>query len=65
MLVKQFSERVLPSFESGAGAAECGNGKYKVVIDKVFPLAEIHQAHEYMESNANVGKIGISIAEGN
>lgn len=63
MLVQRFSEQVLPSFESGAGASECGNGKYKVVVDKVFPLDEIQQAHEYMESNANVGKIGISIAE--
>ena len=29
----------------------------KPVVDKVFPLAEASEAHRYMESNANFGKI--------
>ena len=31
------------------------------VVDRVYPLAEAQQAHEYMESNANTGKIVLSV----
>jgi tumor protein p53-inducible protein 3 len=33
------------------------NGKLKPIIDKVFNLSEAAEAHKYMESNANIGKI--------
>ena len=33
------------------------------VIDRVFPLEEVAEAHRYMESNANFGKIVLSIAD--
>ena len=26
-------------------------------MDRVFPLEEVQAAHEYMESNQNIGKI--------
>jgi len=31
------------------------------VVDRDFPLEQVTQAHEYMESNANFGKIILSI----
>jgi len=27
------------------------------IVDRVFPIAEVREAHRYMESNANIGKI--------
>ena len=33
------------------------NGRMKVVIDKVFNMSEVAKAHEFMESNQNIGKI--------
>ena len=35
--------------------------KIKPVIDKVFTFKQIQQAHEYMESNQQIGKIVISV----
>ena len=37
-------------------------GRVKAVIDRVFPLDEAAEAHAYMESNANFGKIVLDIA---
>ncbi len=34
-----------------------GDGRLKPVVDRVFPMAEAAQAHRYMETNANFGKI--------
>lgn len=36
-------------------------GKFKPRIDKVFPFAEIVAAHRYMESNAQIGKIVVTV----
>ena len=36
-------------------------GDFKPRIDKTFPLAEIVKAHEYMESNAQIGKIVVTV----
>ena len=47
-LTQQFVRRLLPLFESGRLAP---------VVDRVFPLEEVAEAHRYMESNANFGKI--------
>ena len=33
------------------------SGAFKPLIDKTFPFAELVEAHRYMESNAQVGKI--------
>jgi len=27
------------------------------IVDRVFPLADVAEAHRYMESNSNFGKI--------
>ncbi len=37
------------------------NGQLKPTIAKVFPFDQIVAAHEYMESNAQVGKIVVSV----
>lgn len=36
-------------------------GDFKPRIDKVFPLARIADAHRYMESNAQIGKIVVTV----
>lgn len=48
LITAQFRQHVLPLFASG---------KLRPVVDKVFPLSEAAEAHRYMESNANFGKI--------
>jgi len=47
-LTQQFVSRVLPLFESGT---------VRPIVDREFPLAEVSEAHRYMETNANFGKI--------
>ena len=44
----QFKRHVLPLI---------ADGRIQPVIDRTFPLEEVSEAHEYMESNANFGKI--------
>ncbi|MGC2507426.1 MAG: zinc-binding dehydrogenase, partial [Candidatus Acidiferrales bacterium] len=36
-------------------------GKFKPVIDRVFPFSQIAEAHRYMESNAQLGKIVVKV----
>ena len=38
-------------------------GRLKPVIDSVFPLAEVEQAHERIEAGEHVGKIVLEVAE--
>jgi NADPH2:quinone reductase len=33
------------------------SGKVKVIIDRIFPFAQVKEAHEYFESGAHVGKV--------
>jgi putative PIG3 family NAD(P)H quinone oxidoreductase len=47
-LTQEFARRILPQVASG---------RIVPVVDRVFPLAEVSAAHEYMETNANFGKI--------
>jgi NADPH:quinone reductase-like Zn-dependent oxidoreductase len=47
-LVSRFTRDVIPLFETG---------KVKPVIDKVMKLSEVAEAHKYVESNANIGKV--------
>jgi putative PIG3 family NAD(P)H quinone oxidoreductase len=51
-VTQRFAHEVLPLFDSGA---------VHPVIDRRFPLAEAPDAHRYMESNANVGKILLDV----
>lgn len=47
-LTQEFARRMLPLFASERLVA---------VVDRVYPLEEVAEAHRYMESNANFGKI--------
>ncbi len=51
-LTEQFRRHVLPLLESG---------RLRPVVDRVFPLAQAADAHRYMESNANFGKIVLAV----
>ncbi len=51
-LTHLFRKKVLPQFE---------NGNLHPVIDKVFPLAEAEQAHAYVASNQNFGKVVLKV----
>ncbi|HEX9259783.1 MAG TPA: NAD(P)H-quinone oxidoreductase [Acidimicrobiales bacterium] len=51
-VTQRFARDVLPLFESGA---------LKPVIDRRFPLGDIGEAHEYLESNASIGKVLIDV----
>jgi NADPH:quinone reductase-like Zn-dependent oxidoreductase len=37
------------------------SGQVKPLVDRVFPLAEIAAAHQYLESNQSFGKVVIEI----
>ena len=50
---QRFGSEVLPLFESGV---------ISPVIDRRYDFMDIAQAHTYMESNANIGKIVIDIS---
>ncbi|KAM8953449.1 quinone oxidoreductase PIG3 [Pelodytes ibericus] len=56
-LVKAFTEQALPYFTSG------GSVELKPVVDSVFPLKKISDAHQRMENNQNTGKIVLQIPE--
>ena len=50
---KAFAEALLKDFDAGV---------LKPIIDKRFTLDQIVAAHEHMESNANIGKIVVTVA---
>lgn len=52
-LVQQFIREMGPFFQTG---------KLKPVIDRVYPLDEVREAHQYMESNQNIGKVVLQVA---
>ncbi len=47
-LVQDFARTILPKFE---------NRSLKPVVDKIYAMSQVVEAHKYMESNQNVGKI--------
>lgn len=49
---QRFAAEMLPLFDSGA---------MKPVVDNRFTLEQVAEAHAYLESNANVGKVVISV----
>ena len=56
-LTQEFARRMLPLFEATA----LGTPRLTPVVDRVFALDEVAEAHAYMESNANFGKIVLAI----
>ncbi|XP_008587332.1 PREDICTED: quinone oxidoreductase PIG3 [Galeopterus variegatus] len=57
MLVKAFTEQILPHFSTE------GPQRLLPVLDRVYPVTRIQEAHEYMESNKNVGKIILELSQ--
>lgn len=53
-ITQRFAEEVLPLFETG---------NLKPVIDRRYNFADIADAHTFMASNGNVGKIVVRIAD--
>ena len=51
-LSEQIKQEILPHFETG---------KLRPVVDRIFGLEEVAEAHEYMETNQNFGKIVLSL----
>lgn len=59
LLTQRFTREVLPLFERPPrGRPAC-----EITIDRRYPIAQIAEAHRYMESNASIGKILIDVAE--
>ncbi len=52
-LARELEQKVWPLLESGA---------VKIVIDKVFPLAEAAEAHRHMETSTHMGKIVLTVS---
>ena len=52
LLTDQFRSQFLPLF---------ANGLLRPVVDRVFPLEEVVAAHQYLASNANFGKIVLTV----
>jgi putative PIG3 family NAD(P)H quinone oxidoreductase len=51
-LTREFVRDVLPLFEEG---------KVKPVIDRIYPLEEVGEAHRRMEENKNIGKLVLTL----
>ncbi len=51
-LNQQFVRHVLPLL---------ADGRIRPVVDSIYPLEEVSEAHRYMESNANFGKIVLTM----
>jgi putative PIG3 family NAD(P)H quinone oxidoreductase len=59
---RPLEEKVAASLRFEAEMApHLASGAIRPVIDRRFPIAEIAEAHRYLESNANVGKVLIDL----
>mmetsp|Transcript_20159 Transcript_20159/g.33164 ORF Transcript_20159/g.33164 Transcript_20159/m.33164 type:complete len:353 (+) Transcript_20159:35-1093(+) len=54
-LIEEFEKQILPHFGTKEGVA--------VKVNKVFEFNEIQDAHDYMESNKNFGKILVKVVK--
>jgi NADPH2:quinone reductase len=52
-IVRELYEKVWPLLESG---------RVKVLVDRVFPLAEAAEAHRYLEAGEHIGKVILKVA---
>ena len=52
-LSRRFAAEILPLFESG---------RLRAVIDRRYDIDEVAEAHRYMQSNANFGKVLLDVA---
>ena len=54
-IAKSLKARIWPLLESG---------RIRAVVDRIFPLERVMQAHELMESSDHIGKIVLQVVEG-
>ncbi|HXE57333.1 MAG TPA: NAD(P)H-quinone oxidoreductase [Gemmatimonadales bacterium] len=54
-LVREFTERMLPLFKRAAGDEP--HPPLRPVVDRVFPMTQIAEAHRLMERNETFGKV--------
>lgn len=54
-IARNLREHIWPLLESG---------KVRAVVDRIFPLDRVMQAHELMESSNHIGKIVLQVVEG-
>jgi len=52
LATRAFEKSVLPHVASG---------RIRVIVDRTFPLAEVAEAHRYLESNENFGKVVLEL----
>jgi NADPH:quinone reductase-like Zn-dependent oxidoreductase len=52
-IARELEERVWPLL---------ADRRVRVIVDRVFPLARIAEAHRYLESGANIGKVILKVA---
>src|SRR5260370_1192136 len=52
-IARELYEKVWPLLESG---------RVKVLVDRVFPLAEAAEAHRYLEAGEHIGKVILKVA---
>ncbi|XP_072546459.1 quinone oxidoreductase PIG3 isoform X2 [Salminus brasiliensis] len=57
-LVRSFTEQALPHFQSADQSMSL-----RPVIDSVFNMHDVAEAHRHMEANKNIGKIILEISE--
>merc|ERR1712137_1228074 len=55
----QYKERLVERIRDYCMPKIC-DGSFKVILDREFQVADIKNAHEYMEANKNKGKIVVS-----
>jgi hypothetical protein len=51
-ITRRFRERWLPLLTEG---------RIRPIVDTVFPMEQVREAHEYMEANHNFGKIVLTM----
>lgn len=56
-LVEAFTEQILPHFSMESPQ------RLLPVLDRVYPVTAIQEAHAYMESNKNMGKIVLELPQ--
>jgi NADPH:quinone reductase-like Zn-dependent oxidoreductase len=52
-IARELNAKVWPLLEAGS---------VKIVVDRVFPLAEAAEAHRYLESSAHIGKVILHVS---
>ena len=51
-IARELEKHVWPLLESG---------RVKVIVDRVFPFADVASAHRYLEAGAHIGKVILSL----